>query len=256
MKNGVLCIIQARALSTRLPGKVLKKINGVSMLEWQLRRVQLAKTIDTITVATGEGEENDPLQKLCRNLQIPCFRGDENDVLDRFYQCTQNYPNHSIIVRLTGDCPLIDPKIINEAVTFFKKNAYDYVSNVGGRQETFPDGMDVEVLAKKALETAAKKTLRPSDREHVTPYIKRNTAFKKYFLNAPYNFSHIRLTVDEPEDFIVVSYLIKKMSIVDDYLSLIALLTKRPDIMLQNVHIGRNEGYAKSLAQENKTSPK
>lgn len=238
--------------STRLPGKVLKKIKGVPLLEWQLRRVKLAKMVDKTVVATGAGPLNDPIEKLCKKVDVYCFRGSEDDVLDRFYACSRQYPEYKIIVRLTGDCPLTDPGVIDFLVTFFKKNTFDYVSNVGSKMETFPDGLDVEVFSAEALAEAAKGATRPSDREHVTPWIKRSKKLTKHFPPAPYDFSHIRLTVDEPEDFEVVQYIIESAHISDEYPTLISILTKRPDVMMKNMHVVRNEGYANSLKKEKK----
>lgn len=243
-----LCIIQARMGSTRLPNKVLKKVNSAPLLEYEIKRVRLAKKINKIVIATTIEPADDQIEKFCRAKKIPIFRGSENDILDRYYECTLKYPDFKNIIRITGDCPLIDPKIIDATIELFETGKYDYVSNTG--EETFPDGMDTEIFTREALIEAAKKATLKSEREHVTLYIRNKSKFKKGCWRAPADFGHFRLTVDNSEDFEVVKFLIQHTKITDGYLDYISLLTKNPEIMFKNSHIARNEGLIKSLKND------
>src|SRR4030042_2449084 len=245
-----IAIIQARMGSTRLPGKVLKKVGGVTLLEYEIKRLKRAKKINKVVVATTISKKDDRIEKLCRQIGVAFFRGSENDVLDRYYQCAIKYPQYKNIVRITGDCPLIDPAVIDEVISFFEKNDFDYASNV--EPPTFPDGMDIEIFKNSALKTAAQKAELISDREHVTPYIRREKGFKRGNFEAGTDFSHLGPNVDNPEDFEVVTFLIKNSMITDSYVKYISLLTKNPEIMAKNTHLIRNEGYLKSLRNDRK----
>ncbi len=243
-----LCIIQARRGSTRLPSKILLKAGGETLLEHQIRRLKLSKKINKIVVATTTHREDDTIEKLCRKVGAVVYRGSEEDVLDRFYQCARAYPNYSAIVRSTGDCPLIDPQVVDEVIAFFEKGQYDYASNV--EKETFPDGMDIEVFKRAVLERSWRAAKMTSEREHVTLHMRRKGKIKKGNLAAPYDFSHFRLTVDERADFEVVKFLIENTKLTDGYLEYISVLTKNPRVMLKNLHIIRNEGLLKSLRHD------
>ncbi|OGG87257.1 hypothetical protein A3B87_00090 [Candidatus Kuenenbacteria bacterium RIFCSPHIGHO2_02_FULL_39_13] len=245
-----LCIIQARMGSIRLPNKVLKKVNGTPLLLYEIKRVQQTKKIDKIVVATTIDKADNQIEKFCRAKKISVFRGSENDVLDRYYKCALKYPDFKNIIRITGDCPLIDPKIIDATIELFEKGKYGYVSNTG--KETFPDGMDIEIFTRHALTQAWHKAKLSSEREHVTQYIRKHKKFKQGNLPAPADFGHFRLTVDEPEDFEVIKFLIKNSKTTDNYLDYISLLTKNPKIMYKNMHIIRNEGLIKSLKNDEK----
>lgn len=245
-----LCILQARMGSTRLPGKVLMKVNGVSLLEYQIARLRLAKKIDKVVVATSIKKQNDRIEKLCKKIGVACFRGSEDDVLDRYYRCSIKYPRYDNIIRLTGDCPLVDPHLIDEVISLFEKSGGDYSSNVPAGKETYPDGLDVEIFKAEVLREAALKAELPSDREGVDEYILRHKKFKQNNLSSPYDWSHFRLTVDNPEDFEVVKFIIKNCKITDGWLKYISLLTKHPEVMLKNMHIKRNEGTLKMLAND------
>lgn len=248
MKNKNLCIIQARMGSTRLPGKVLKEVNGITLLEYGIKRVKQARLIGKIVVATSDKKADDKIEKLCQKINIDCFRGSEDDVLGRYFQCALKYPMYNNIIRITGDCPLIDPAVISQVIAFFEKNDYDYASNV--LSETFPDGIDVEIFTREALVESAKRAKLASEREHVTLYIRNSKKFKKGNLEVEQNWSHFRLTVDEKNDFEVVKFLIKNSSPTAGYLDYISLLTKHPEIMMKNTHIIRNEGLLKSLKKD------
>jgi len=248
LKNKNLCILQARMGSIRLPGKVLMKVSGIPLLEYQIKRLWLAKKIDKIVVATSVDKKNDRIEKLCKKIGVECFRGSEDDVLDRFYQCSLSYPQYNNIIRVTGDCPLIDPVVVDETITFFEENNYDYVSNA--LKPTWPDGLDTEVFKKSILQETAQNAQLPSDREEVNEYIFRQKKYKKGNLAAPHDWSHFRLTVDEKEDFEVIKFLIENSKITDGFLKHISVLTKYPEIMLKNVYIKRNEGLLKTLEKD------
>lgn len=237
-----LCIVQARMGSTRLPGKILMEVDGTPMLQYELGRLALSKRIDKVVVATGDGSENDPVQELCEKIGVDCFRGSEKDVLERYAMCAEKYPEYDAILRITGDCPLIDPYIIDELVEHFEKSGSDYASNVEPHQFLFPDGTDCEIFTRDVLMRAQKEATTEYQREHVTVFMEENEDIKKSFITQKLDFSHIRLTVDNPEDFEVISYLIREADTECGYMEYISLLTKRPDIMIKNMHIERNEG--------------
>lgn len=244
-----LCIIQARMGSTRLPNKVLLEVAGVSMLEYEIRRLRNATRIDRIVVATTTNPEDEQIVSRCAAIGVDCFRGSSTDVLDRYVQCLRAHPGYDTVLRVTGDCPLIDPAVIDTLLAFFAEQRLDYASNVEAGKESYPDGIDAEVFTRAALERAAKEAHKLSEREHVTPYIRNTEAFKKGSISAPWDFSHFRLTLDEPSDFEVIRFVIEQGE-PSGYLGCISLLTKHPDIMVKNMHIIRNEGLLKSLRQD------
>ena len=246
--NDTLCIIQARVSSTRLPGKILKEAGGMSLLEYEIRRVRRAKTIDKIVIATTDKPEDDRIAQLSEKFDMECFRGLEDDVLDRYYQCALKYPEYDTIVRLTGDCPLIDPHLIEDVIKFFGNGDYDYVSNAN--PPTFPDGMDTESFTRESLKTAWREARLLSEREHVTLYIVKSGKFKIGNVRAEKDYSRYRLTVDNPEDFEVIAFLIEHAAPGADFREYIKLLEANPEIMAKNMHISRNEGLAKSLRED------
>ncbi len=249
----IAAIVQARTGSTRLPGKVLMQIQEKSLLWYVIHRLKQAKQIQDIIVATTDDENDDPIQTACYNWNVKCFRGSVDDVLDRYYHAAKKF-NVETIIRITGDCPLIDFRIVDEIVQYFQLNDYDYVSNV--LIPRYPDGMDVEVFRFSALEKAWQKASLISEREHVTPYIWKNSSFKggRLFTSDNYgfihDFSHFRLTVDEKEDFEVIRFLIENTDMDSAWMDYIALLTRHPDKMLRNASYDRNEGYRKSLDED------
>ncbi len=248
MNKKVLCIIQARMESTRLPGKILLKVKGIPLLEYLARRIKQAKRIDKVVIATTKNKEDDKIEVLCKNIGIDCFRGSENDVLDRYYQCSLQYSDYDYIVRITGDCPLVDPVLIDEVINLFEKNNYDYAVNL--TEDNFPDGLAVEIFKKEALYDAAKNASLQSAREHVTLYIVNNKKYKKGYLKAPEDYSKYRITVDEKQDFEVVKFLIENSKITDSYLKYIELLNNNKQIMAKNMYIKSNEGLEKSLKED------
>jgi spore coat polysaccharide biosynthesis protein SpsF len=194
------CIIQARAGSTRLPGKVLIPILGKPMLQQVVERVAQSRLIDKIIIATTDNPQDDSIAALCEDHQWQYYRGSENDVLDRYYQAAQQ-TSATVIVRITSDCPLIDPTVLDLVVASFVSvtPAADYVSNTMVR--TYPRGLDTEVFSFSALERAWIEDKAPNWREHVTPYIHQQPKlFRLHSVVNPVDYSHYRLTVDTPAD--------------------------------------------------------
>ncbi|PIP73517.1 MAG: spore coat protein [Candidatus Lloydbacteria bacterium CG22_combo_CG10-13_8_21_14_all_47_15] len=254
MKTKTLCIIQARTGSTRFPRKVLKKVAGKTLLEHCISRVTQVASIDKIVVATTTHKRDDVLALLCKRIKISCVRGSETDLLDRYYRCSLAYPEYNTIVRITSDCPIVDPKVAESVIAIFYEKKLDYACNID--PETFPDGMDVEVFTKKALIEAAQKATLPSEREHMTQYIRKQKKFKKGNVSASHNWAHFRMTVDEPEDFDVIKFLLTHTTHDASYMDYIVLLSKNPDIMLKNMYITRNSGLLKSLQEDEKQKSK
>jgi spore coat polysaccharide biosynthesis protein SpsF len=199
---GVLVILQARMTSTRLPGKVLKPILGKPMIIHQLERIARSSKIDRTIVATSSDPTDAPIVAACEAAGFPTFRGSLQDVLDRFYRASATFPSKHV-VRLTADCPLTDPEVIDGIVAMHLDGHFDYTTNT-----RFPDGLDVEVFTSAALADAWREATFPYDREHVTPFIRDNPRkfrLGDYVKGIDGDMSHHRWTVDEPADFEVVS---------------------------------------------------
>jgi spore coat polysaccharide biosynthesis protein SpsF len=245
----VLGILQARASSSRLPGKVLKPILGRPMLLHQLDRVRRARSLDALVVATSTDPSDDPIEVLCVSAGITCFRGSLNDVLDRFYQTAIAYRPRAV-VRLTGDCPLTDPGLIDRVVEFFGTDTFD----IAGTANTFPDGLDVEVVRFDVLERAWKEATRPSDREHVTLMVHRQPErFRVGRYQNETDLSHMRWTVDEPQDFELVRRIYEALYPRNPAFTtrdILELLAAQPQLLHVNQGIRRNEGLERSLAAD------
>jgi len=245
----ILAILQARYSSSRLPGKVLKPILGKPMLLRQIERLSNSEMIDKLVVATSNGASDDAIEKMCVDNNVDVFRGELENVLDRFYQCAKQY-NTEHIVRLTGDCPLSDWRIIDNMIRYYLDEGIDYMST----SPKFPDGLDAEVMTMSALSKAKQKAVLPSELEHVTQYINKNpNKFKNEHFNFDKDLSHIRWTVDEPEDFILVEkiyqalYEDNPLFLTNDILK---LLDKRPELNKINDNCSRNEGLERSLQED------
>ncbi len=248
MITKVTAIIQARMTSTRLPGKVLKQVLGKPLLSYLVERLSRVQRIDQIMVATTKNRTDDPIERLVTNLSIPVFRGSEANVLDRFYQAAKTVQAEHIL-RITADCPLIDPVLIDELIEFYHREKFDYASNCD--PPSLPDGLDAEVFSFDVLAKAHANAKLPSEREHVTPYI-RNHPDKFKIGNLAYSpdLSHLRWTVDEPDDFILVRELIESIYPLKSDFNMgdvLAQLQKSPSLCQINAHIQRNEGAIKSL---------
>jgi glutamate-1-semialdehyde 2,1-aminomutase len=237
----ILAIVQARMGSTRLPGKVLKEINGKPLIEILLQRLSRSKKIDKIILATAENKENDILTETVEKLGLDVFRGSEEDVLERYYQAARRYSPEAV-VRITGDCPLIDPIIVDKAINTFFDKKVQYLNNV--TPPTYPDGMDVEVFSYQILEHAWENAKTLQEKEHVTPFIRNNNDIKKEFLVNDHDWGNERLTIDEPKDFEVVSSVIEYFwpSLDFSLQDIMKLKKKNPEIFLANKTIGRDEG--------------
>ncbi|MFJ8234649.1 cytidylyltransferase domain-containing protein [Ureibacillus sp. NPDC094379] len=236
----VAAIIQARMGSTRLPGKILKNINGKTLLEYQLERVKRTKNIDQIIVATTIKENEQPIIELCEKIGIDYYRGSEDDVLSRYYETAKHY-HVDVIVRLTSDCPLIDPKVIDKVVHCYLHNhsTFNYVSNT--LERTYPRGLDTEVFSFEALTKAYHEAVLPRDREHVTAYFYSNPSlFKLLNVRNDQNFERYRWTVDTEEDFKLIKLIIRELYKFNELFSLedvIKLLKIHPEWNEINAHI-------------------
>lgn len=207
-----IAIIQARMGSTRLPGKVLKKIDGKELLAYQIDRVRESKELDKIIIATSTLEQDQAIVDFCINYGVDYFRGSENDVLSRYYECAKKY-NPEIVVRLTGDCPLSDPKIIDNVINHFKNTDTDYTANtVPVESSRFPDGSDVEVFSMNALSKANDSITEEHFREHVTFQFWQTSEYSSNQFIQEKDFSKYRITVDYPEDFEVVEYIFQELA--------------------------------------------
>jgi spore coat polysaccharide biosynthesis protein SpsF len=198
----VYAIIQARVGSSRLYGKVLMELNGKSILLNVIQRVKSSHLVDEVMVVTTDLKEDFRIVEECKVHGIKCFQGSETDVLDRFYQASKwtGMTERDTIVRITADCPFMDSKVIDLVISFYLSEHVDYASNVD--PPTFPDGLDVEVFRYNALVKAWNEASLFSEREHVTPYIRKNSRiFRSANLECKEDLSMYRFTVDEPEDY-------------------------------------------------------
>lgn len=241
-----VAIVQARMSSTRLMGKVLLDVLGRPLLFRVFERIQPAKNIDEIVVATSDRTEDQPIADFCAEYGFSCFRGSHNDVLDRFMQGAALH-RADVIVRLTADCPLLDPQVIQKIVSEYREGDFDFVSNT--LERTYPDGLDTEVFSFDALKQAHRESKKPSEREHVTPFIYNHPErFRLKNIKNEKNLSAYRWTVDEPRDLAFVravyAYMGDRLFGMDD---VIRLLTEHPELSTINAGIGCNEGYKQSL---------
>ncbi len=234
----IVAIIQARMTSTRLPGKVLMKVINKPLLQYQLERVKRSKLIDEIVVSTTLNDSDLPITELCAQLGISYFRGSELDVLSRYYETAIKH-QADIVVRLTSDCPLIDPEIIDHVINEYLNNSFDYISNTQVR--SYPRGMDTEVFSLEKLKLAFLNGEKEYEREHVTPhfYLNKNVFTIGQVINE-HNYSNYRLTVDTKEDFELISLLLKKLYIINEDFTLAEIITEleeNPSLAKINAHI-------------------
>lgn len=251
MKKRILAIVQARTGSTRLPGKVLLDLGGRTVLERVVERVSASKLVDDIVVATTVSPADLEIVKLCLSAGIKVYRGSECDVLDRYYQAAKMF-SAGHILRVTADCPLIDPGIISDLIKLHLKQKNDYTANI--IRETFPDGEDAEILTFNTLESAWKSAKLPSEREHVTPYIrKRPGIFKMSNLSCRHDLSGKRWTLDERKDYKFIKLVYEKLHKKNKIFGMqdvLDLLKKHPDYESINENLRRNAGYLKSLKHD------
>lgn len=246
----IIAVLQARASAARLPGKVLKPILGKPMLQHQIARILRARLPDTLVLATSINPEDDPVAALGEACGVAVHRGSLEDVLDRFYRAAEPYsPSH--VVRLTGDCPLADPMVIDTVTRFAVDGGYDYASNV--LPPTFPDGLDVEVATFDALGAAWREASSKPDREHVMPFLHRQPErFRLGNYESATDLSAMRWTVDEPEDFEFVRTIYEALyPDKPDFgtADVLAFLSDNPWVGDLNAGKIRDEGYLKSLRE-------
>jgi len=249
MAYKVIAIVQARMGSTRLPGKVLKKINGKALVEFLFQRLSQSKKIDKIILATPISSENDVLANIIEKLGYDVFRGSENDVLGRYYEAAKKYKAESV-VRVTGDCPIIDPALVDEVISIYEQEKVDYVSNTN--PPTYPDGLDTEVFSFEALKIAHDQAKKPFDREHVTPFIKTHHRFSRKNLTNKMDHSDERWTVDDPEDFTVIENILNhfRPNLDFSWEDVLKLKHSNPDYFTANQEINRNEGANMGIGQK------
>ncbi len=246
-----VAVLQARMSSTRLPGKVLLRTCGKPLLQHQIERAQRAKHLDALVVATSTDASDDPLQALCDVLGVPCHRGSLDDVLDRFVGAARPFAP-AYVVRLTGDCPLIDPDVIDRVITAAQQPGVDYASNA--LHPTYPDGLDAECMRFDVLEQAAREARKQTEREHVTPFI--HTQPQRFALREVKNdvdLSSMRWTVDEPADFVFVSQVYEHLyAAKPDFrlADILQLLEREPRLARINTGLVRNASYARAVSEE------
>ncbi len=244
-------IIQARISSSRLRGKVLKKINGFSVLKFLLNQLDYSKLLNRIIIATTTSNEDLALVEFAKDNQMTYFQGSTLDVLDRYYQCAKHY-SIKHIARITSDNPLIDPEIVDEVIKLYMKGEYDYVNNFF--KPTFPVGTEVEVFSFEALEKAWNNAKKPSEREHVTPFFYKNPAlFSLGCLEYKEDLSKFHWTVNREEDLEMVRAIFKEISnrpiLLNDILK---VLEKNPSIIEITKDLNPHEGYFKSSEEDKK----
>ncbi len=242
------CIIQARMGSSRLPGKIMKKINGdTPMLKFQLDQLEFSKNIDQIIIATTTLEPDNLIVDFCKKNNLECFRGESKDVLDRYYRCAKKF-KLSIIVRITSDNPLIDPTIVDHVISRFIDSDYDYMSTLVKKS---PLGFTVEVFTFQAIERAWREAKLPSEHEHVTPYFYNNPdKFKIESVSQEKDLSHIRCTVDTEYDFKLIEKIISKIKTRPIHLDhILDLFSKDTNLLEINKHV-KHDGYARSLKED------
>ncbi|MFO1109725.1 MAG: glycosyltransferase family protein [Bradyrhizobium sp.] len=232
----ILAILQARMSSTRLPGKVLKPILGRPMLAWQIDRIKRSRTIDRLVVATSHDASDDAIQAFCEANGVACHRGPLHDVLARFHGAVEAFGPAEHVIRLTGDCPLVDWTIIDAAVELQKREGSDIAGN--GIVRTYPDGLDVEVVSYAALDRAHREATAPGHREHVTQYIYHNPGkFRLAHLTQTPDLGLLRWTVDTPADFEMVEKVFSGLAGLNNNFGqkdVLDFLDKHPEIVAIN----------------------
>ena len=249
----VVAIIQARMGSTRLPGKVLLPLAGKPVLDHVVTRIKHCSTVNKIVVATSLDSSDDIIDRWCRDNAVNCYRGSLHDVLDRYYHAAV-LNGANIIVRITADCPAIDPTIVDKVVQGFIDGGYEFF----GLSGEFPDGLDCTVFSFEAIEQAYKNASLLSEREHVGPFIEKNPQlFKSGKMELFSGLGHFRWTLDEPQDLLFLQQIFSRLY-SDNHVFLaediLALLRREPGLLAINANIIRNEGYLKSVQADNESN--
>jgi len=242
-------IIQARMGSSRLPGKILKLLDDETVLFHVVNQLKHCKKLENIIVATTNLPEDDVVETCVKKLNVSCFRGHPTDVLDRFFQCAKLH-SIKIIIRITADNPLIDPNIVDNAIEKFNNGNFDYLSTQ--RSKTFPNGTETEIFSFQSLEKAWLNAKKPSEREHVTPYFYNHPEiFQITNLEHSENLSNLRWTIDRENDLKLIKIIISKINHRPILLKDILLLySKEPKLFELNKPFIQNEGYLKSLKED------
>jgi len=248
-----LVIVQARMGSTRLPGKIMKDLNGKPLLTRMIERLKKAKKPDKIVIATTNLPEDNPIIELCKHENYDFFRGSANDLLDRHYQCAKKF-NAKVISKIPSDVPLIDPSIIDTLFNFYENNNYDFVSNL--HPPSFPDGFDVEIFSFEILRNAWENSIKNFEREHTTPYFWENP--QKFSIGNVLepegnDFSKkYRLTIDYDEDYEVINNIFSNLYPQNpqfSYIDIINYLDKHPEIVNINNHLNGVNWYRHHLEE-------
>ena len=250
--KNITAIVAARTGSSRLPNKVLLDISGKTALERMIERVKNSKTIDNIVIATSTKNRDDPIEKLCKQINIECVRGSEEDLLSR-YQLVVEKVKPDIIVQMGADSILIDPLVIDKLVKIFLTTKYDYVFN-HGVPKTYPEGCTVDVYTSKTLTEAFLKAKKPSEREHINPFFWNNPEqYISFRVDYEKDISNYRLSLDYKEDYIVIKSIFEAIYPKNPCFTLeniISWLEKNPEIQKINSHIRASEGIFKSFKQD------
>ena len=245
----IVAIIQARMNSMRFPNKVMMEINNIPMIELLIERLSHSKRINQIVLATSENESNIPLAEHVKSLGYEVFSGSEENVLDRYYNAAK-FSEADIVVRITGDCPIVDSAIVDEVIKGFVDSNADYASN--REPPTYPDGLDVEVISIETLQDANMKAKDNSQREHVTPFIINSKDYQKFYLKNLIDLSAERWTVDEPEDFTVIQNIFNFFHPIKDFSwqDVMQLCESNPELFAKNRHLIRNTGHVMGNGQK------
>ena len=260
MTNKITAIIQARLGSTRLPGKVLKPIAGKPLLWHIVNRLKSVNKIDEVVIATSNQANDNKIKDFCASENITCFRGSENDVLDRFYKAALS-ANAGTVIRITGDCPLIDPNLIGKLIDYFFEKGFDFCGIAAGAGVAkdgfvgrYPDGLDAEIFLINALKIAWQEARGLLYREHVTPFIwKQPKKFKLGTLKSEdKDYSDFRWTIDNEEDYRLIQWIYEKLFPTNPNFNMydvLRLLSEYPEKLKENKHFIGKEGYEKFKIQ-------
>ena len=241
MSGRVVAIVQARMGSTRLPGKVLLDIAGRPMLSRVMQRLDLSTRLDARVVATSHLAQDDPIAELCQREDLRCFRGEPHDLLDRYYRAASEQ-QAGVVVRITADCPLIDPSLVDQTVQAFQQAdpPVNFAANRLPRRRTYPIGLDTEVCSMAALEQAWRQAAEPHQREHVMPFFYENPdRFRSLLLDHEEDLGDLRWTVDTPEDLAFVREVYRRMAPRTEFgwLEVLNLIRQDPDLAAINAHV-------------------
>jgi spore coat polysaccharide biosynthesis protein SpsF (cytidylyltransferase family) len=252
-----VAIIQARMGSSRLPDKVLMPVLGKPLLGWMLRRISLCNEVSEIVVATTTHKRDDVIAEFVQAAGYKVYRGSEEDVLDRYYQAANNLMPDTV-VRLTADCPLLDPEVLGTLIRKFQSSQVDFLSNSEPLPSSWPDGMDISIMSFKALQKAWQEAKKPSDREHVTFYFWNNPGiFKCQRIDHVPDLSNYRLTIDYLEDFLLLKAVMEHFGQPDSTKidqvtmdAIVAYLESKPEIFAINHHYTRGLGWKPAFEQD------